>query len=82
MCGVVCYTSRQRSMTEFSDEKKVMEVKLVLKWNHVSINALTKVNANIVSFIDCFVFSTHHPLFHYVNGMRLRVYFETCFDLI
>jgi len=30
-------------MTEFSDEKKVMEVKLVVKCRHVSINALNKI---------------------------------------
>jgi len=31
-------------MTEFSDEKEVMGVKLVVKCRHVPINALVKTN--------------------------------------
>ncbi|CAJ1940029.1 unnamed protein product [Sphenostylis stenocarpa] len=40
-CAIVCYTSRQRSMTELGDEK-VTGVKLVVKCRHVPINALVE----------------------------------------
>lgn len=39
----MCYASRQRSMTEFSDEEKVMGVKLVVKLRYVPINAIMKI---------------------------------------